>query len=533
INNPNTVIKDALNAAIAAGLAKAEAAQVGIEVGEFYMTDIENFKTLMAEFKAKGDEVSEQDACDELTAEVEKAVEEFIGNTEIQAAAAVLADFITHCEALYEAEKDNVGDNLGQRPQEVVDAFFAAINAAKAVESANVNDLRALIDARDAFISGSVSVNRTPLREAIAKAEGEAYANLVAGDFEGQYPAETISTFNEALAAAKEADTDTTMTQEEVSAAATALTQAMAALDKARVTIDFKAFDAALEAAKTALAGATVVGDGEGACPQSVYDALKNVIEKAEAIDRAAVNQDSVNATAATLTEETSTFTVKLHESTGLEAVINTAKELVDDADQGLTPGCYPVSAISGLNEAIAAAEAVNADASATQAQLLDAVRALNEAMISFKAQQIPANDLTEINATIAEAEAFIAETGCDDFVLSSALDYAKDVVANADNYTKAQVKKANDELREALEFAKETGVDAIAAEGIVIRTAAGEVIVEGINEAHVVIYSIDGRVIANELTEGAPFTKALSAGAYVVTVNAEGTVVTRTVIVK
>lgn len=534
INNPNTVIKDALNAAIAAGLAKAEAAQVGIEAGEFYMSAIEDFKALMADYQAKGNEVSEQEDCDALTAEVEKAVEEFTGNTEVQAAADVLADYIIHCEALYEAEKDNVGDNFGQRPQEVVDAFLAAINTAKAVENANINDLRALIDARTAFISGSVSVNRTPLREAIAKAEGEAYTGLVAGDFDGQYPAEAISTFNDALAAAKAADTDMSMTQEEVTAAAAALTEAMKALDKARVTIDFKTFDAALAAAKAALAGATVVGDEEGACPQAVYDALKNEIDKAEAINRAAISQADVDAAAAALAEETSTFSAKLHESAGLDAVITTAKELVDDAEEGLTPGCYPVSAISGLNEAIAAAEAVNADAAATQAQLLDAVRALNEAMISFKAQQIPANDLTEINATIAEAETFIAETGCDDFVLSSALDYAKDVVANADNYTKAQVKKANDELREALDYAKEAGIYAVAAEGIVIRTAAGEVIVEGVSAAaRVVIYSVDGRVIADGLAEGGVYTKALSAGAYVVTVSAEGTAVSRTVIVK
>ena len=80
----------------------------------------------------------------------------------------------------------------------------------------------------------------------------------------------------------------------------------------------------------------------------------------------------------------------------------------------------------------------------------------------------------------------------------------------------------------------RSAGIYAVAAEGIVIRTAAGEVIVEGVSAAaRVVIYSVDGRVIADGIAEGGVYTKALSAGAYVVTVSAEGTAVSRTVIVK
>lgn len=533
--NPNSVIKDELEAAIAAAKAKAEAAEIGIEVGQYYESHIEAFEAEIAGFEAAAKEVSEQEACNALTQEVKDATEAFKGNETVQPVADVLADAITCAEKLYEAEKDNVGDNKGERPQEVVDAFAAAIAAAKAVTEPTVADLEALLDARAAFLNGAVSVNRTPLRKALATAEGEEYANLVAGDFDGNYSADAIAAFNAALAAAKEVEADMSKTQEEVDAATKALNDAMAALKKSLVVIKFEALDKAVEAAEAAVAGATVIGSEAGQCPQAVVDALKAVIAEAKAIDRAAINQESVDALVTKLTEATAKFNADLVASTGLAGVITEAEELLDGASQGFKPGEYPAAAMSALGAAIEAAKTVSEKADATQAELLAAVADLKAAMETFKGQVTPAHDLTEINKTIAEAEAFIAASGSTDFVLAMALEDAKNIVADADNYTKAEIDKANEALRKALEYAKgSAGIYGLASAEFAVKAADGCIVVTGIAaDTTVAVYTLEGRLVLMDKASGAFYTVATGAGKYVVAVKGEGVAASQVVIVK
>lgn len=533
VDNPNTVIKDNLEAAIAAGREKAAGAEVGVEIGQYYMSAIEAFQALMDDYEAQAGEVSEQEACDALTAEVEQAIEDFKGNTEVQPVADVLNDYVMSCEALYEAEKDNVGDNQGQRPQEVIDAFKSAIDAAKAISTPVVADLQGLIDARNAFVSGAVAVDRTPLRNAIAKAEGEAYQNLVAGDFQGQYSQEAIDGFNEALAAAKEVEADKSKTQEEVAAAATALTEAMKTLDKALVTIDFQALDAAIATAKASLAKVTVIGDAEGECPKAVVDALSGAIAAAEGMDRAAVNQGSVDAEVTRLAEATSTFTTAVIASTGLDASIAAAQALIDDATVGMTPGDYPQSAIGALESAIASAQAVLDGEASAQADMIAAVASLKDAIETFKGAVIPAHDLTDINALIASAEAFVA-AGCDDDLVAMYLEAAKDVVADADNQTKNDIKKAYDNLYKALTLAGwVAGIEGVNAEGVDIRTANGVLNISGLPQGALVnVYGLDGRLVAAEKAQG-EVVISLMAGRYVVAVAGEGVAFNRVVVVR
>lgn len=534
-NNPNSVIKDEFDAAIAAGKAKAEAAEIGIEVGQFYPSQIKAFLAQIADFEERGKAVTEQEACDALTEEVKTANDAFTGNTEVQPVADVLADVITWCEELYEAEKDNVGDNKGQRPQAVVDAYAAAIAKAKALTAPEVTDLQALLDAREAFLSGAVSQNRTPIRKAIAEAEGEEFANLVAGEFNGNYPQEAIDTFKAALAAAKAAEADTTKTQEELDAATKALNDAMAALRKAVVTIKFTDFDAAIAAAEAAVAKATVVGSEAGQCPQAVVDALTAVINKAKAIDRAAVTQATVDELAAELGNATAKFNEDLVTSTGLADAIDAANEVLEGATAGFKPGNYPTAAIGNLKAAIEAALLVQLNNASTQAELIEAVGTLNAAVEAFKKEVVPAHDLTAINATIAEAEAFIAEHGNGDFVLAMALEDAKAVVENPDDYTKAQVDKANSDLRKALDFAKEqVGIDGIYTGELSISAADGNIVVKGLSAGTTVaVYTLEGRMVALTETSAPVYTLSVGAGKYVVALKGASVAQSAVVIVK
>lgn len=337
------------------------------------------------------------------------------------------------------------------------------------------------------------------------------------------------------LAAAKEVEADMEKTQEEVTAAAKALNDAIAALRKSVVTVAFADLDRELAAAEAAVAGATEIGEEAGKCPQAVVDALQAVITEAKNMDRAAVNQEAVDAMAAKFAQAVATFNTALVESTGISAVIAEANELLEEAETGFKLGNYPTSAVNGLNEAIQKALLVAENSESTQAELLAAVADLKAAMEAFKAQVIPAHDLTDIKAAIAEAEAFIAENGNDDVMLSIALDAAKDIVANPNDYTKSEVTKAHETLVKALELARQnSGIEGVAAEGLNVTANGGKLIVSGLNgKAIVAVYTLDGRMVVCEEVAEAIWSIDLSAGKYAVAVQAEGISVSRVVFVK
>ncbi len=322
-------------------------------------------------------------------------------------------------------------------------------------------------------------------------------------------------------------------TQEEIDACTKALNEAMTALRKSVVTVKFTELDSAIAKAEAALAGATVIGSGEGQCPQAVVDALNSALAEAKAIDRAAINQASVNTQAETLNSAIAKFTEDLIASTGLVQTIADAQEILDNATQGFKPGNYPVSAINGLSEAIAAANGTVDNAESTQADLIAAVETLKAAVESFKAQAIPAHDLSGINAAIAEA--FIAESGVQDFGLEMALADAKDIVADADNHTKAEIEKARTALIKALEYARENaGIDSIASGRLNAYTNANGIVVEGISGKTIVaVYTLDGRTVTIAETYGPSCSVELSAGKYVVAIRTANVTESNIMIVK
>jgi len=76
-------------------------------------------------------------------------------------------------------------------------------------------------------------------------------------------------------------------------------------------------------------------------------------------------------------------------DKTALIMAINNAQSLYDAAVVGTQPGQYPQAAKDALKAAIDAAIAVRDDSSATQAQINNAVTALNNAVDIFKAAVI------------------------------------------------------------------------------------------------------------------------------------------------
>lgn len=521
INNPNSVIRDALDAALAKLDSIAQNAVIGIEPGQFMWSQIDSLKAKHAEFVAEAANISEQEPCDSLTTVVLDYINtKGQGHAAKQEVSVVLNDAIACAEAIYEAEKNNVGTEVGQRSQEVVDAFRDAIAAAKAVTNPVVADLEALLDAYNAFMNGAISVDRTALRKAIADAQDEKYANLVAGAFDGQYPQEKIDDFNTALDAAVAVEADMTKTQDEVNAAAKALNDARTALDAAKVTIKFTDLDATIVKAEAVVATVTEIGDGEGKCPQAAVDSISAVINEAKAIDRAAIIQADVDTLNVKLENAIDTFKVAVKESTGIVAVLAQAHELLDSVTVGFKPGNYPASAVADLENAIAAAEEAEAVEEVSQANLLAAAKALKEAIEAFKAEVIPANDLTELNAAIATAEAAIAE-GLSDGNVNIALAQAKEAVANPNDYTQSEIDALAEDLRTALYYAGYNGIGAISADGASIVISGAGISVAGIEgEYTVTAYAADGRVAAQAKACGEAVSLSLAPGYYIVAVN-------------
>ncbi|MCR2807595.1 LamG-like jellyroll fold domain-containing protein [Paenibacillus soyae] len=116
---------------------------------------------------------------------------------------------------------------------------------------------------------------------------------------------------------------------------------------------------------------------------------------------------------------DTSHASVELHvhlaDKTALRDRIGQAEHVAGSAVPGSAPGQYPQQAIDRLNEAIAAAEAVLADARATAETVSGAAESLQAAITTFLQSVVPTPhdplDKLQLNAAIAEAESVYGST--------------------------------------------------------------------------------------------------------------------------
>jgi hypothetical protein len=134
-------------------------------------------------------------------------------------------------------------------------------------------------------------MNRTELNSAITKAERE-LASAVAGDADGQYPADAITAYQKVLDEAKAVRDNGEATQDEIDAATEALKQAATDFAAARVHVDMSMLKQTILDAKQMLTNAQADrGDGPGKYPESAFTTLQAAIDKAQKI----VNENKVN----------------------------------------------------------------------------------------------------------------------------------------------------------------------------------------------------------------------------------------------
>ena len=169
---------------------------------------------------------------------------------------------------------------------------------------------------------------------------------------------------------------------------------------------------------------------------------------------------------------------------TALQTAISAAETLLDEAEVGTNPGQYPQEAVTAFESAIADAKSVNDNASATQEEVDNAVKALETAEDTFKAAVIPVEDVdkssleeavgaanTLVESAVAgDEEGQYPQEAIDAF--KAAIEAAQEVLDNA-GATQSDV----DAAFETLETARQTFVDSVnkAADRTALKTALDE----------------------------------------------------------
>ena len=215
------------------------------------------------------------------------------------------------------------------RDQETLDAVTAQLTADTEAARAKVHD--------------HDYMNHSELAAAIQSAT-TATAAAVAGDCNGQYPAEAIEAYKQALAAAEAVNNkaDADLTQAEIDAATAALKEAAAAFNAARVVINLTELKAAITAAQAAMAAAQGArGDGPGKFPESAFTTLQEAVAQAQnMVSQNAMNQAAIDAETAALNAATATFNASRvpNDYSQLQALVDEATQLIADALDGKIP---------------------------------------------------------------------------------------------------------------------------------------------------------------------------------------------------
>lgn len=212
------------------------------------------------------------------------------------------------------------------------------------------------------------------------------------------------------------------------------------------VVLDRVAWNAALDAANNALNNA-VDGYGEGEFFTEDINAFRTVIATARSNANKSKDQETLDAVTAQLVTDTEAFLQKAHSETlvdkrELAKTITSAQTALSGAVAGDLNGQYPQEAINGLSGALASANGVNNNASATQKEVDDANSSLQLALSAFNDEKVKI-DYSQLNAAISDAqkalkdaEGFIGE-GAGKFTqanydkLSNAMKEAQDVIKN------------------------------------------------------------------------------------------------------
>lgn len=370
----------------------------GYHPGEYYASDITAFAAVIAKAEKDAKKAVDQETLDAVTAQLIADTETYKGKAhEESVAPEYLQNLIAECKSEYDAAV--VGIEKGQYTEAVKAAYAEAITTAETATDAEAA-IVALTEARDTFRNSAISVDRAAFKALIATAE-DALSTAVVGDCNGQYPAEAVDTYREAVTAANTIYNNVETSQEGIDAALADLDAVYKTFVAQKVTIDFSLLKSVIADANTAMKNAEPEkGDGPGKYPVAAFDKLAAAVNEAQSVVGSNThNQNAVDDMADKLTLAVEEFNESRvdNDYSELIALVEFAGQLLSNAVIGTEVGNYTQEDFDFLSASVAKCEgALNAT---LQDEIDKAVKILKRDIDIFKGSAI-----TSINALFAKS---------------------------------------------------------------------------------------------------------------------------------
>ena len=309
-----------------------------------------------------------------IAALVEKPV---VDKTELQTAVADANKF-----AASDENKEKYTEDSWKTLEEAITVAQAVLNKPEATQE-EVNDaLKALTDAKENLKTKEPSVEK-PGKAELEETVNDANAFVKGLENSEMYTEESLNALKEAIAMAEEVLASETATQDEINAA-------MRRVKEAKENLAQKKPAVATEALENAIANARELANDTATYTEESRTALNAAVDAAQKV------LEDANATQETVDKQTEAVEAAIKalvkikvpaETDKLKEAVKEAEELVKDTEK------YSEESLKALRDAIALAQGVLEDTNATQAQVDEALKAVNDAKNGLVAKETDKKD--------------------------------------------------------------------------------------------------------------------------------------------
>ena len=309
-----------------------------------------------------------------IAALVEKPV---VDKTELQTAVADANEF-----AASDENKEKYTEDSWKTLEEAITVAQAVLNKPEATQE-EVNDaLKALTDAKENLKTKEPSVEK-PGKAELEETVNDANAFVKGLENPEMYTEESLNALKEAIAMAEEVLASETATQDEINTAMRRVKEAKENLAQKKPAVATEALENAIANARELANDTATYTEESRAALNAAVDAAQKVLEDANATQETVDKQtEAVEAAIKALVK------IKVPAETDkLKEAVKEAEELVKDTEK------YSEESLKALRDAIALAQGVLEDTNATQAQVDEALKAVNDAKNGLVAKETDKKD--------------------------------------------------------------------------------------------------------------------------------------------